>query len=425
MYFLQNFKVLQATARNDDLVRRNAAIEELLSKNSQKVRELESLKDGGLGLSELKQLHNLIEEISREAGMPTEHNAAVKKFFKDLEEHYDDYLNLGKKVAESKSELRKLSEALDLASLGLKITPEIVKMIQSLVRAGIKKDDIEHISRMIIENRLPRPENSRNSSVGKIPARGNHLESENQGEKTVTQKSHNLSEPVSDLRNDNSIMKVGVVAESKVDTCNTDDPNLQQLVAHFYGNHTSCQDGRAISSPEALGGNVELSNHSKIPKKLPPFPPGIRKKRSARFNRSLRSVTSVSKKHLVNCTSYPDNGRRLNLPDLDASPDSSPPSPNSTNPTSRDNEMPMVVEETHGGVQPSTRRETSIPVINLPSANQSKLDNGWNNFHLELTELIMTNNKSVIDDSLRRIDCNRREPNTQYTVKNTKKATWL
>ena len=56
----------------------------LNQKSSLRLRELEPLEKKGIGLSELKMLHNLVNEFAEQRGLQTENNAVVKIFFDEI-----------------------------------------------------------------------------------------------------------------------------------------------------------------------------------------------------------------------------------------------------------------------------------------------------------------------------------------------------
>jgi hypothetical protein len=88
-----------------EIMASNSVQEGLLQENSLKATEIETIKGMGFGLAELKRLHYILNEISKEAGLPSEENAAVKRFFRELE-HYDELVNTGKIIDGRKAELQ-------------------------------------------------------------------------------------------------------------------------------------------------------------------------------------------------------------------------------------------------------------------------------------------------------------------------------
>jgi hypothetical protein len=87
--------------------------------------------------------------------VPIEKNAAVKWFFANLLEHWYDYLDLGKAVREHRAEIANLKLLRDYQSVALNLTPVLKNAIDSLLRTGIKEDDIKEILKLIEQNRIP------------------------------------------------------------------------------------------------------------------------------------------------------------------------------------------------------------------------------------------------------------------------------
>jgi hypothetical protein len=64
----------------------------MLNFNRQKLSQSDELEQMGLGLKELKLIGHTINEITEANNISCDQ--AVQKFFKDVEEHYDDKLGL-------------------------------------------------------------------------------------------------------------------------------------------------------------------------------------------------------------------------------------------------------------------------------------------------------------------------------------------
>lgn len=149
--------------RHDQLTRANAELEESNSKYSQRLRELVLLDKMGFGLLQFKQLRHLVEEIAEALGVPIDENAAVRWFFQNLVEHYHDYLDLGKTVQELESKIHELHTQRAHQLVALNLTLDVKEEVDSLVRMGVKKDDIKTIAKLIRQERLsksrpPEPE---------------------------------------------------------------------------------------------------------------------------------------------------------------------------------------------------------------------------------------------------------------------------
>jgi hypothetical protein len=107
-------RVNMAQLKLEGLDTKNRDLELQLAMNSQSVKVLSYLNDIGFGLPEFKQLRYLLAEVATQEGLTP--NAAVKKVFDDLQDHYYDYIWLRNRVAELKSERDRLS-GVDMSSL--------------------------------------------------------------------------------------------------------------------------------------------------------------------------------------------------------------------------------------------------------------------------------------------------------------------
>jgi len=153
-------KMNQDGFRRDQLVLENSRLEETNSKHSLRLSQLVALDEMGFGFAELKQLRNITREIAEARNLPTEENAVIRWFIDNLRDHLYDYLDLGKTVQEFKSKIQELHTQRDLQLVALNLTPNAKKVVDSLVRIGIEKDNIEKIVKMVKQNRLSnsRPE---------------------------------------------------------------------------------------------------------------------------------------------------------------------------------------------------------------------------------------------------------------------------
>jgi hypothetical protein len=152
---LINDKVQRAGIKHDQLLRDNESLEEVKSKSSQRLRELELLEIKGFGLPEFKMLHNLINEIAEQRGMPTDHNAAVRMFFDDLRINFYNYLNLAKELDQLKLEIRTVKENRNVVINAMNLCQESVKVSELLAHKGFKKEDLERIGSFIVQNFTP------------------------------------------------------------------------------------------------------------------------------------------------------------------------------------------------------------------------------------------------------------------------------
>lgn len=143
--------ILHQESRQNLLVKQNYDLEELCSKNSQTIRELEYVKGLGFGLSELKKLRHKLDEVDEQAGKPSGSRASIEKFFEIFDDHYFDSYNLTNKLKELRSEMVELHKNRDRLLSAIGLTPDLVIMIHSLVSKGISREDIPDLVNKIVE----------------------------------------------------------------------------------------------------------------------------------------------------------------------------------------------------------------------------------------------------------------------------------
>ncbi len=108
--------------------------------------QLESM---GFGFKEIEQLRNTILTIAKANNIPNEE--ADLKFFKDVEEQYDDKLGFKLKTDEKRKELSKLNNQIINSQYVLKATLFVGPTITNLFQKGVFEQDILAISQLIEE----------------------------------------------------------------------------------------------------------------------------------------------------------------------------------------------------------------------------------------------------------------------------------
>ena len=103
----------------------------------------------------IKMLHNLINEIAEQRGMPTDHNAAVRMHFDDLRINFYDYLNMAKELKQLELEIRTVKENRNVVINAMNLCQESVKVSELPARKGFKKEDLERIESFIVQNFTP------------------------------------------------------------------------------------------------------------------------------------------------------------------------------------------------------------------------------------------------------------------------------
>ncbi|MGN6630498.1 MAG: hypothetical protein ACTHKJ_11620, partial [Candidatus Nitrosocosmicus sp.] len=101
----------------------------------------------GFGLKELKKLWNTIREIGSSNRISSDE--AYKKFFKDIEEDYDNKLGFDAKVHEKRNELYQLKNQLIVDRFALQLQPYVGTVLQNLFQNGVNEEDIINMNSLI------------------------------------------------------------------------------------------------------------------------------------------------------------------------------------------------------------------------------------------------------------------------------------
>ncbi len=106
--------------------------------------ELEAMK---FGIKELKQLWSTIHELSKTNNIEPE--KAVSKFFKDIEDQYDDKLGFEYKVNEKSKELANITNELEQKQFLLQVQPYVDPILTQLLTNGLNAEDIININQIV------------------------------------------------------------------------------------------------------------------------------------------------------------------------------------------------------------------------------------------------------------------------------------
>ena len=101
----------------------------------------------GFGLKELKKLWNTVWEIGFSNNISS--NEAYFKFFKDIEEEYDNKFGFEIKVQEKKKELYQLTNQLNADRLALQLQPFLGPVLQNLFQNGVSEEDIINMNDLV------------------------------------------------------------------------------------------------------------------------------------------------------------------------------------------------------------------------------------------------------------------------------------
>jgi hypothetical protein len=119
---------------------------QMLNFNRQKLSQSDELEYMGFGLKELKLLYHTINEIAEANNISSDQ--AVQKFFKDIEEQYDDKLGFELKLDRLRSEFSAVNKELNSSRTALLAQPLVGPAIQRLFYNGVSEQDIIDLSKL-------------------------------------------------------------------------------------------------------------------------------------------------------------------------------------------------------------------------------------------------------------------------------------
>jgi predicted nucleic acid-binding Zn-ribbon protein len=116
------------------------SLEQTVNSHRQRSSVYDELEQMGFGLKELKLLWHTITEIAEANNISSED--AVHKFFKDVEEQYDDKLGFESKLDRLRSDAVYFNQEIDSLRSTLRTQPLVGPALQRLFENGIKEQDI-------------------------------------------------------------------------------------------------------------------------------------------------------------------------------------------------------------------------------------------------------------------------------------------
>ena len=123
--------------------------EEAIESKSQMQWHMVELEEMGFGFKQLKQFHNIIEEITQANDLSEADRSAVDIFLDHVRRHYDDILGFEKRLDELKGELQNL-RILRLAQLNtISAQPYVGSALARLLNRGTNEDQIVKISNLM------------------------------------------------------------------------------------------------------------------------------------------------------------------------------------------------------------------------------------------------------------------------------------
>ena len=139
---LNSMKMLESKCTN--LEQESSILENAVNFHKQTITKYNELEAIGFGLKELKALWYTINEIAIANNISMKE--APRKFFKDVEEQYDNKLGFESKVESLRLEVNRLSHELNRIRAGLFAQPLVGSALIRLIQSGVKEQDIINIT---------------------------------------------------------------------------------------------------------------------------------------------------------------------------------------------------------------------------------------------------------------------------------------
>jgi cell division protein FtsB len=133
----------------DDLNQECSTLEQLVNSYNQKLSLYDELQAMGFGLKELKLLRNTINEIADANNIPADQ--AQQKFYKDIEEQYDDKLGFELQLNKLQSEISTVNMNLNVSRTALLAQPLVAPSLQRLFSKGVVEQDIIELANFLFE----------------------------------------------------------------------------------------------------------------------------------------------------------------------------------------------------------------------------------------------------------------------------------
>jgi cell division protein FtsB len=133
----------------DGLNQECSTLEQLVNSYNQKLSLSDELASMGFGLKELKLLRNTINEIIEANNIPADQ--AQQKFYKDIEQQYDDKLGFELQLNKLRSEIATVNMNLNVSRTALLAQPLVGPSLQRLFSKGVGEQDIIELANFLFE----------------------------------------------------------------------------------------------------------------------------------------------------------------------------------------------------------------------------------------------------------------------------------
>jgi hypothetical protein len=135
--------------RCDDFKQECSILEEHVKSYNQRLSLYDELQNMRFGLKELKLLRNTINEIAYANNIPADQ--AQQKFYKDIEEQYDDKLGFELQLNKLRSDISTVNINLNFSRTALLAQPRVGPSLQRLFSKGVVEQDIVELANFLFE----------------------------------------------------------------------------------------------------------------------------------------------------------------------------------------------------------------------------------------------------------------------------------
>ena len=180
-----------------------SSLQEMVNSYNQMLLKHNELESMGFGLKELKLLYHTINEIAVANNLSVKEASA--KFYKDVEEDYDDKLGFELKLDKLRSEIFVVSRELNSSRAALLSQPLVGPALKRLFYNGIREQDIIDLSNLFERYRQVNNDNNNSSNNNNVDKQFlmNQLQKYGSIQSTI----HQLSQKINKLKNESASLE--------------------------------------------------------------------------------------------------------------------------------------------------------------------------------------------------------------------------
>jgi prefoldin subunit 5 len=131
----------------DSLNQEYLSLDRVVNSHKQTISVYKDLESMGFDLKGLKLLRNTINEIASSNSIPL--HDSLQKFYRDIEEQYDDKLGFESKIDSLKNDVKKLRDEENRLRKELFTLPLVGSALLRLIQSGVKEQDIIDIAELL------------------------------------------------------------------------------------------------------------------------------------------------------------------------------------------------------------------------------------------------------------------------------------